>query len=164
MSKDAITIFAIDPGPQQSAYALLSNGQVELCGIQDNSLIPHALNTAMCANAILAIEWVECYGMKVGKDVFETVYWIGRFDELCDGGLVRVPRRSVKLYLCDSMRAKDANVRQALIDRFPATGGGKTPQIGTKKQPGPLFGVKSHIWSALAVAVTVAAEKEQQDG
>jgi hypothetical protein len=63
-------------------------------------------------------------------------------------------RRDVKLRLCGTVKAKDANVRQALIDMFPKTGGGKIPQIGTKAQPGPLYGVASHAWAAVAVAVT----------
>jgi len=49
------------------------------------------------------------------------------------------------------MKAKDANIRQALID--------KLGPVGTKKSPGPLWGVKSHIWSALAVAVTALETK-----
>jgi len=28
--------------------------------------------------------------------------------------------------------------------------------VGTKKAPGPLYGVKTHMWSALAVAVVAA--------
>jgi hypothetical protein len=51
----------------------------------------------------------------------------------------------VKLHLCNSPRAKDGNVRQALIDRVG-------PQ-GTKKGQGPTYGIKSHEWAALAVAV-----------
>ena len=54
--------------------------------------------------------------------------------------------------LCKNNRAKDKNIRQALIDRF---GPGKAA-IGTKKAPGPLYGLKSHLWSALAVAVVAA--------
>jgi hypothetical protein len=80
--------------------------------------------------------------------VFETCIWIGRFTELsrlAGGKLSRVFRRDIKLHLCNSPRAKDANVRQALIDRLG-------PQ-GTKKLPGPTYGVKSHEWAALAVAV-----------
>lgn len=42
----------------------------------------------------------------------------------------------------------------ALLDLFPRTGGGATPQIGTKAKPGPLYGVSSHAWAALGVAVT----------
>ena len=41
-----------------------------------------------------------------------------------------------------------ANIRQALLDLIG-------PQ-GTKKAPGPTYGVRSHEWAALAVAVTVA--------
>ena len=60
------------------------------------------------------------------------------------------------MHLCNSVRAKDSNVRQALLDRFPATGGGKTPQIGTKSKPGPLYGFSKDMWAALGVALTFA--------
>jgi hypothetical protein len=61
------------------------------------------------------------------------------------GKVTRVFRKDIKLHLCNSPRAKDANVRQALIDRIG-------PQ-GTKKNQGPTYGIKSHQWAALAVAV-----------
>jgi hypothetical protein len=48
----------------------------------------------------------------------------------------------------------DAEIRRRLIERFPATGGGSIPQIGTKAQPGPLYGVSGHCWQALSVVVT----------
>jgi len=57
-----------------------------------------------------------------------------------------VPRRDVKMHLCSSVRAKDGNIRQALIDRFGAD--------GTKRKPVPLAGISQHRWAALAVAVT----------
>lgn len=31
---------------------------------------------------------------------------------------------------------------------------GIDPQVGTKAKPGPLYGVKGHSWSALAVVLT----------
>lgn len=65
-------------------------------------------------------------------------------------GAHRIFRRDIKLHLCNSVRAKDANIRQALIDRY----GGKEKAIGKKKSPGPLYGIKSHMWAALALAVT----------
>jgi hypothetical protein len=104
----------------------------------------------------LAIEMIASYGMPVGREVFETCIWIGRMKQVWHrpDDVMLVYRKDVKLHLCAHPRAKDSNVRQALIDLFPATGGGKTPQIGTSKQPGPLYGVSSHAWPALGVAVT----------
>jgi hypothetical protein len=99
----------------------------------------------------LALEMIASYGMAVGAEVFETVRWIGRMQQVWrDPEAVRlVYRRDVKLHLCGSARAKDQNVRQALIDSLGP--------VGVKKTPGPLYGVKSHAWSALAVAVTAWA-------
>jgi hypothetical protein len=102
---------------------------------------------------------IASYGMPVGREVFETCVWIGRFMEQwgAPDRVNLVYRKDVKMHLCGSPRAKDANIRQALIDLFEPTGGGKTPQIGTKAKPGPLYGVSTHAWPALGVAVTVQA-------
>jgi hypothetical protein len=70
-------------------------------------------------------------------------------------GVVRlIPRRDVKLTLCGSARAKDTNIRQALIDALG--------EVGTKKNPGPLYGVSGHYWAALGVAYT-ASQFEKTD-
>ena len=104
----------------------------------------------------LAIEMVESFGMPVGKEVFQTVRWIGRFQQAFrDPEAARlVYRKEVKLHLCGTARAKDPNVRAAIIDRF---GPGKDIAIGRKSSPGPLYGVSGHAWSALAVAMTAAS-------
>jgi hypothetical protein len=94
-------------------------------------------------------ERVECYGMPVGREVFETCFWTGRFWEATqrlDVEFHLVPRREVKLHLCGQARAKDSNIRQALVDRF----GGK----GTKSAPGLTYGMKADLWQAFALAVT----------
>jgi hypothetical protein len=105
---------------------------------------------------------IASYGMPVGAEVFETCVWIGRFAERWQHayGYEHVPprmvyRREVKLHLCGSSKAKDPNVRQALIDKW----GGKDKAIGKKASPGPLYGLTGDCWAALAVAVT-AAETE----
>jgi len=87
--------------------------------------------------------------MPVGIETFETCYWIGAMCHEYNGK--RIYRSTVKHHLCGSSKAKDANVRQALIDRF---GPGRELAIGTKKNPGPLYGISSHCWAALALAVT----------
>ncbi len=150
-------ILAIDPGTEKSGWCLLDAGALLDCGVSDNVELLTGIND-MAAD-VLAIEMVASYGMPVGREVFETVRWIGQFQrewEAQSGSppAVLIYRRDVKLHLCNSAKAKDANVRQAILDQYPRTGGGKTPQIGTKSQPGPLYGVSSHAWSALAVAIT----------
>ena len=81
-----------------------------------------------CESAdFLALEMIASYGMAVGKEVFETCVWIGRFQQKWrwPAEVRFVYRQDVKLHLCGSPRAKDANIRQALLDMFPSTGGGK---------------------------------------
>ena len=77
----------------------------------------------------LAIEMIASYGMAVGQTVFETCVWIGRFIEANKGGFNYVYRKDVKINLCGSMRAKDSNIRQALIDRFGVVGTKKHPRV-----------------------------------
>jgi len=158
-------IIAIDPGPVQSAWLIYDTCEQRPTGfrIDDNeqvlSICNHFATLRLVAKdavnshipAVLAVEMVACYGMPVGKDVFDTCVWIGRFVQAWGSDFEYVYRRDVKLYLCNSMRAKDGNIRQSLIDRF---GGSKQKAIGLKASPGPLYGIKKDIWSALAIAIT----------
>jgi hypothetical protein len=158
-------LLSIDPGTEKSGWCIFDGKEVILSGVSPNAEMLEyvkGLHWAVCGYR-LAIEMVASYGMAVGREVFETVRWIGRFQQAWhDPEAVQlVYRKDVKLHLCGNPRAKDANIRQALLDMFPRTGGGKTPQIGTKSQPGPLYGVSSHAWAALAVAVT-AMNKEMR--
>lgn len=124
------------------------DGVVQASGIERNEIVLASI--LMSADDVLAIEMIASYGMAVGREVFETCVWIGRFLQTWrkPEAVKLVYRKDVKLHLCGNTRAKDPNVRQALLDKVG-------PQ-GTKKIPGPTYGVKSHAWSALAVAVTVA--------
>jgi len=146
-------ILAIDPGPEMSAFVVWDGTRVHERNYVDNPVMLPYLALPNFFD-LLAIEKIESYGMAVGASTFDTCYWIGRFDPL--SAALLVPRREIKLHLCHSARAKDANVRQALIDRF-----GKP---GTKKSPGPLYGIASHLWSALAVAVTVYDGLKKKEG
>lgn len=155
-------ILAIDPGPVNSAFVLYyaPDKAIRAREIASNDLLLQILERGDVSADHLAIEMIASYGMPVGASTFDTCVWIGRFIQAWRRPFTKVYRKDVKMHLCGSMRAKDGNVRQALIDMFPATGGGKVPQIGTKKHPGPLYGVRKDIWSALAVAVTYAARRQ----
>jgi hypothetical protein len=146
------TILAIDPGPERSAWVLFEGSSPTDFDLMPNETLIQHLRWQMKTDA-LVIEKIESFGMAVGAEVFETVYWSGRFAEAAQPLPVhRIGRKAVKLHLCGQSRAKDANVRQALLDRF----GGK----GTKKDPGPLYGISGDVWSALAVAVTFHDQEE----
>jgi hypothetical protein len=139
---DRRPVCGIDPGPREFSWVVWDGARVIECGDAPN-YHPGSFSTATCGSRI-AIEWIESFGMAVGREVFETVFSIGRMATLANVRLV--PRRDVKLHICGSPRAKDGNIRQALIDRFGP--------VGTKKAPGPLWGISKHRWAALAVAVT----------
>lgn len=159
-------LLAIDPGPEQSAWVILDEDRGAPLGwakVPNVALLDHI--SATTADR-LAVEMIASYGMPVGREVFETCTWIGRFVERwafdCDPAprpFTYVYRRDVKLHLCGSVRAKDSNVRQALIDRY---GPGKDRAVGRKATPGPLYGLTGDCWAALGVAVTVADGMAQE--
>lgn len=141
-----MNIVAIDPGPVRSGVVWLDGGKVLAAEYFDNEeLLDRIYNSGAFNGFDPVIEMIASYGMAVGAEVFETCVWIGRIIEAIGRPVLRVKRLQVKVHLCHSAKAKDSNVRQALIDRFG-------PQ-GTKKNPGPTYGMKGDLWAALAVAV-----------
>ena len=145
-------IFAIDPGTTESGAVIYDTEAKQLCAIWpaiDNYDLLSMIGTTNAGE--MAIEMVASYGMPVGREVFETCVWIGRFMQKFDGRAYPIYRRDVKLHLCGQPRAKDANITCAIKDRF----GGESA-VGTKKHPGPLYGVSKHAWAALGVAITAS--------
>lgn len=153
-------IIGVDPGTETSGVVhiqLVMNRVMFSESEQPNSLVKmNILNPSKHVAAIVC-EWIEHYGKDIhpGAETFHTCRWIGRFEEAAyQAGLPfrLVTRREVKLHLCGTARADDAAIRTALIDRL----GGK----GTKRLPGPLYGVSGHAWAALAVALTFADKQK----
>jgi len=150
-------LLCIDPGPARSGFVVYDEKGMRVVqfehDIKNGTLL--ALIKRFENVDILVLEMVGCYGMPVGRDIFDTVRWIGIFQHAFGmGRTVLHMRRDVKLALCNNPNANDSNIRTSVLGRFPQVGGGKTPAIGTKKQPGPLFGIKSHSMSAIALAIT----------
>lgn len=161
-------IVAIDPGLNQSAWLIYYNQEILEAQVLGNMIIRAELRR-LAGNPksietpdILVIERMQHYGrgMPVGTSVHDTNIWIGRFIDSWNGNFALLHRKHIASYLCGSACAGDPNIRQALIDRF----GGDEIAVGRKKQPGPLYkivhsgitGASTHLWSALAVAVTYA--------
>lgn len=140
-------ILAIDPGNIESAYCVIDKQTYKPIefGKIDNELLLIKLSELKYDD--LVIEMIASYGMPVGKEVFETCVWIGRFIQIrTSPSYSYVYRKEEKINLCNSMKAKDSNIRQALIDRFG--------EVGTKKNQGWFYGFKADIWSAYAVGIT----------
>lgn len=149
-------ILAIDPGNIESGYVLLDQKTLKPLevGKIKNEELKYILELPSTKESVkhYAIEMIASYGMSVGQSVFETCIWIGRFIEVIGDNYKFIYRKDEKTNLCNSMKAKDSNIIQALIDRFAPN----TPNKGkgTKKEPGWFYGFKKDIWQAYAVGVT----------
>lgn len=146
-------VLAIDPGNEKSAYCFISSETLEpgLFGKVDNDDLISIIN--LCVYDRIVIERVASYGMAVGRDVFETCEWVGRFTQAAlPLRADYIYRKEEKLHICGNPRANDANIRRALIDRFAQHDlkNGK----GTKNNPDWFFGFKADIWAAYAVGIT----------
>ena len=158
-------ILGVDPGLRVSGYVLLAGDSVEASGVLPNEEILASVLPCACEpGTLLAVEEMGGQGRFVGLDELRTVRWSGRFEErwiaLCGYNglpvdLRFVLRSTVKARILGRANGKDAQIRQALIDLW----GGEEAALGPKGQKkrkgvepirGPLYGVSSHAWSALA--------------
>ena len=153
-------IFAIDPGNIESGivFCIYENDEITQVLLHEKITNEKLLDVIEeyrtgRANIEFAIEMVASYGMPVGRDVFQTCVWIGRFTQAIGAGRVKyIYRKEEKMCLCHSMKANDSTIRQALVDRF--TPGERNYGKGTKDHPGFFYGFKADVWAAMAVATT----------
>ena len=157
-------IFAIDPGNEQSAFCVIDSETrkpLQFAKLDNEELLRIVRNILETPVDAVVIERVASYGMAVGREVFETCEWTGRFTEAATVAGVPVDyvyRREEKLHICGDSRAKDANIRRALIDRF-AKFDLKTGR-GVKKRPDFFYGFSGDIWAAFAVGLTYIEREE----
>jgi len=153
-------ILAVDPGTNKSAWVRYNSDDKSIkdFAIDDNeTLLTYLYQLSQCPgyDFVFAIEKIQSFGMPVGGEIFDTVFWSGRFWEAATCKTkIAIPRITIKNHICHTSRAKDSNIRQAIIDMY----GGKAKAIGLKKTPGPLYGFKADLWAALAVAITAQNE------
>ena len=152
-------LLAIDPGSDESAWVLYDTHKKEI--IEKRKSRNEELREQLAAKvnqpmSHIAIEFPVPRGEKMYTQLLDTVFWTGRFIEAWGQSWDRVNRQALKLHLCGKNNAKDSNIRAALINRYSRhenLGGGTTPEIGTKKKPGPLYGFSRDTWAALAIAL-----------
>ena len=160
-------ILGIDPGCELSAYCLCEYDTlkpVSFAKIPNSELIDKVI-PMINDNAIqaVAVELIQSYGMAVGKEVFETCYFIGK---LCDRiqrntsikQIRRIYRKDEKLAIVGNLKANDTIIRHTLIDMF-AKHDLKNGN-GTVKNKDWFYGFKADCWSAYAVCYTAKMQIE----
>src|SRR5262245_53344179 len=115
-----MNVYAIDPGYERSALVVFDGQRVINHATLATSELLRVIGGHI-GDSVLVVEQIASFGMPVGAEVFETVFWSGRFIQAW-AGLVplmpwaRVKRHEVKSALCRNQRAKDPHIRQALLD------------------------------------------------
>lgn len=153
-----MTILAIDPGDKESAYCFVDSDTLSpgAFGKVPNEELLAYINTFTYDRVV--IERISSYGMAVGRNVFETCEWVGRFTQAALPAKAEyIYRKEEKLHICQDSKARDANIRRALIDRFAKHDfqNGK----GTKKDPDWFYGFKADVWAAYAAALVYIETK-----
>lgn len=147
-----MNLLSIDPAPTESGYCIVdmeTYKPIEFGKISNYRIMGRIEDAGFDE---CCIEMIGHYGtgMPAGKTVYDTCIWIGRFiqclhhERPCVNAEL-IMRATVKTGICGQAKAKDANVIQALKDRF----GDK----GTIKHKGFFFGFHSDIWQAFALGV-----------
>ncbi len=146
-------VIAIDPGPEEAAYVLWDGKQIESFGNLPNSeMLEYLQKRKDLIEYACAIEQIRGFGVMASDGLFDTCHWTGRFlQAFGEHRTHMIPRKKAAAHVCGTGGiSKDAFVREAIISKF----GGKDVAIGNKKNPGKLYGISSHLWAALAVALT----------
>jgi len=147
-------IMGIDPGARQSGYVLWDVGASlsrEAAHVSNGKILEILKASAVDKINLVAIERIRGYGIVAGDDTFDTCEAVGRFDMAAtfyNIPTLLCPRKDIKRHLCGNTTTNDKYIRMALIDRFG--------DVGTKKNPGKLYGISGHLWAALAVCVYAA--------
>lgn len=157
-------ILAFDPGNEYTAYCLIDNDRrpAEHAKVGNEEALAYLYRHSGDRQIeAVVIEMVASYGMAVGKSVFETCVMIGRLTEAATMSYFPVHyvyRMDEKITICHDSKAKDSNIRQALIDRFAQHDlkNGK----GTKKDPDWFYGFAKDEWAAYAVGTTWLDKKQ----
>jgi len=135
-------ILGVDPGTTESGYVTYNNETEEIYAFGKISN-ERMLGIVEGGQAdVMAIETICSYGARVGKETFETCFFIGKCMQAFKGTHYRIKRVDEKKYICGTGAAKDCGIRQELLDRF------EPDLIPGKRPKGKLKGFKSDIYSA----------------
>jgi hypothetical protein len=140
-------LVSIDPGTTHSAFMRFNPRSMtwDRFGKVPNAIVLTRLFTLQ--PEMVVCEDMQAMGRPCGAEVFATVRYTGRIQQICFTEGIPfhlIKRTTVKKFLCPKMRAKDKDVRAAMIALYG-------PQ-GSKKEPGRTYGIANDVWSAFAIA------------
>lgn len=145
-------IMGLDPGLKESSYVILEPNKMEILryGTLSNNEILNRKDLGFRrinsnVEHELVIEMLSPMGQITGHSIHMTAVWIGVFAEAFCGKVYLLPRMEIKMILCGRGKSGDSDMRKKCIEMV----GPK----GTKKEPGPTYGLKTHMWQALAAAL-----------
>lgn len=151
-------ILAIDVGTTETGYCLMDKDTykpIKFGKINNEELLKIVKEEKYDE---LVYEEFQSYGMPIGVSTITSITWNGRYIQSAldrEKKVNFVYRKDEKINLCGSIKAKDSNIRQALIDRFG--------EVGVKKTPGFFYGFKKDIWAAFAVGCTYLDKQKEEN-
>lgn len=145
------TVLGIDPGPTQSGVCIFDGKRTLFAAVMDNAELLELIKFNEWDPEVMAVERIVSYGKAIDQGTIDTAVMIGRCLQAWeyDDSTMLIPRPAILRHVLTEKVQKgkaDAQVRAALIARLG--------EPGSSKKRGPTYGVTSHAWSALAVAVT----------
>jgi len=155
-----VIIIGIDPGTNSSGVVRYDTADKRVTlahkALGADGVLQLIHNQAQAGHGHIAIERVQAQG-QAGGDLFRTIELTGRLwqqAECSEIPYTLMYRRQVLRFLdvLGQHGNRDVLVRARLIEMF---GGTRRSACGLKASPGPCYGVSSHAWSALAVALAV---------
>ena len=148
-------ILGIDPGPEESAYAVLdypsrkiiTHGQVDsrvMGDVLGQWLTEQEQRLSLLSNRpVVAIEGMQSYGIPAGKTIYNTLLWIGRYCQVAIGRATVWPlfRPAIRGHFLGGvklpgLKTADAKIRATMVQRWL----------------GQTAGFSKDQWSALAIA------------
>lgn len=154
-------VLAVDPGSSISGYVVLTDDNVITDkGIVDNEEMLLMMNSQVADHCVVEKPGAHVMTIKatghpyIPEHVKETLIYFGRlqayWELLSDSGeFYAMARRDALKYVTGKgSRVGDKEMRAGLISLY-----GGPDAIGLKKNPGPLYGISSHMWAALGLGV-----------
>lgn len=156
----------VDPGSEKSGYVLID---FRILGKKINILefgkVPNDEIRKIVDNKeydYFVIEGIQSYSSKFANTIIRTTLFVGAMLERVSINNPPAIRKefspkTIRALVAKDAQANDSMVREAVISTFAGILDISSDEmIGTKANPGPLYGVKADVWQALGGAIAMA--------